>query len=128
MACGCFQCSNQFGISFEHMPSGIDTISLIVEDTELNGRGEVVIKAIEKQCECDKVTLQPGLAMIATVGQGMNHHIGIAARLCTAIAEAKVNLRVIDQGSSEMNIIIGVEERDLEAAVRSIYHAFAAGN
>ena len=63
--------------------------------------------------------------MIATVGVGMNHHVGVAATLCKALADAGVNIRVIDQGSSEMNIIAGVEEEDLTQAVAAIYHAFA---
>jgi aspartate kinase len=114
----------EYSVSFEHMPTGIDTISLIIKDDELADHGAAILKGIERQCDPDRVTLVPGLALIATVGQDMNHHIGIAGRLCTALAEAKVNLRVINQGSSEMNIIIGVEENDLEAAVRTIYHAF----
>jgi aspartate kinase len=69
------------GVSFEHMPTGIDTISLIVKDDELADHGAAILKGIERQCEPDRVTLVPGLALIATVGQGMNHHIGIAGRL-----------------------------------------------
>jgi len=112
------------GISFEHMPTGIDTISLIVRDDELAQHGVAVLRGIERAVQPDRVVLAPGLALIATVGQGMIHHIGMAGRLCTAMAEAKVNLRVINQGSSEMNIIVGVEENDLAAAVRAIYGAF----
>lgn len=115
----------EHGVSFEHMPTGIDTISLIVRDDQLANHGPAVIKGIERVCQPDRVTLAPGLALIATVGQDMNHHIGVASRLCTAMAEAKVNLRVINQGSSEMNIIIGVEENDLDKAVQAIYSAFA---
>jgi aspartate kinase len=114
----------ELDVSWEHMPTGIDTISLIIRDNELKNKGPAILEAIEKRCNPEQLTLTSGLAMIATVGLGMNHHIGIAARLCAAIAEAGVNLRVIDQGSSEMNIIIGVEEHDLEKAVRAIYCAF----
>lgn len=114
----------EHGMNFEHMPTGIDTISIILRDDELAERGPVVLRGIERAVEPDRVTIAPGLALIATVGQGMNHHIGVAGRLCTSLAEAKVNLRVINQGSSEMNIIVGVEESDLEAAVRAIYAAF----
>ncbi len=115
---------DDFDVSWEHMPTGIDTISLIVRDEELNGKIPEIVKAIENAVTPDNVSITPGLAIIATVGVGMNHHIGVAARLFTALAEAKVNLRVIDQGSSEMNIIVGVEEADLEPAVTAIYHAF----
>jgi aspartate kinase len=117
----------EYGVSFEHMPTGIDTISLIVEDKQLANHGAAIMKGIERTCDPDRVTIAPGLALIATVGQGMNHHIGVAGRLCTALAEAKVNLRVINQGSSEMNIIVGVEQSDLERAVLAIYNAFENG-
>ncbi len=113
-----------YKVSFEHMPTGIDTISLIVKDEVLGDHGDAIVKEIEKRCDPDRVSLTSGLALIATVGQGMNHYIGVAARLCTALAEARVNLRVIDQGSSETNIIVGVEENDMERAVLAIYNAF----
>lgn len=115
---------DEFQIRWEHMPTGIDTMSIIVRDHDLKGHGPAIIDSIKKRCNTDDVTLTKGLAMIATVGQGMNHHIGVAARLCAALAQARVNIRVIDQGSSEMNIIIGVEEQDLENAVRAIYETF----
>lgn len=113
-------------ISFEHMPTGIDTISIIIKDEELRDRGPAIIKEIQRACDPNHVELTPRLAIIATVGQGMNHHVGVAARLCTALANASVNLRVIDQGSSEMNIIVGVEEADLKKSVRAIYDAFVS--
>lgn len=112
------------GVSWEHMPSGIDTVSVIVRDDELKGKGAAILEAVERQLLPDELNLTSGLAIIATVGQGMNHHVGVAARLTGAIAKAGINLRVIDQGSSEMNIIIGVESRDLEKAVKAIYDAF----
>ena len=114
------------GISFEHMPTGIDTISLIVKDEELANHGPAVLRGIERTCQPDRVSLSPGLALIATVGEGMSHRVGVAAKLFTALAESGINLRVIDQGSSEINIIVGVEESDFENAVRAIYHAFEA--
>ncbi len=114
----------EHGVNFEHMPTGIDTISLIVKDEEIKNHGEAILRSIQRICEPDNISLLPGLALIATVGLGMSSHVGVAARLCTALAEARVNIRVIDQGSSEMNIIVGVMESDLEAAVRAIYNAF----
>jgi aspartate kinase len=112
-------------VNFEHMPTGIDTISLIVKDEELGRKGEAIVAAIKELCKTDSVSLQTGLAMIATVGKGMNHHVGVAKTLCTALSDdAQVNIRVIDQGSSEMNIIVGVDEEDMEAAVKAIYTAF----
>jgi len=112
------------GVSWEHMPTGIDTMSILVREEELKDLGPAIAEDIQEQCNTDSVSITTGLAIIATVGQGMNHHIGVAARLFTALSEAGVNLRVIDQGSSEMNIITGVEEQDLAKAVRAIYNAF----
>ena len=118
----------EHGVSFEHMPSGIDTISLIVKDEELKQHGEAIMLGIDRVCQPDRVWLTPRIALIATVGEGMNHHVGVAARLCGALAKAGVNLRVLDQGSSEMNIIVGVDESDMDAAVRAIYNEFNEGN
>lgn len=115
-------------ISYEHTPSGIDTMSVIVSDDELGGRGELLLEEIERTLQPDRTELLPGLALIATVGEGMSHQIGIAARLFTALAEADVNVRVIDQGASEINIIVGVEDHDYERAVRAIYRAFESGS
>ena len=114
----------EHGAGWEHMPTGIDTMSVIARDEELNGQADAIVETIRKQLDPDTVTLTGGLAIIATVGQGMNHHVGVAARLTAALAKAGINLRVIDQGSSEMNIIIGVEEQELAKAVRAIYEAF----
>ncbi|GMU92440.1 MAG: hypothetical protein AMXMBFR4_14980 [Candidatus Hydrogenedentota bacterium] len=114
------------GVSFEHIPSGIDTMSVIIKDEEIANHGKGILHDIELECRPDRVTLTPGLALVATVGQGMAGTVGIAARLTTALANAGVNIRVIDQGSSENNIIIGVEEDDLEKTVTAIYEAFAA--
>ncbi len=114
----------EMGVSWEHMPSGIDTVSVIVHNDELGTKGAAIRETIDRQLAPDELSLTSNLAIIATVGQGMNHHIGVAARLTGALAQAGINLRVIDQGSSEMNIIIGVEEQDLDQAVRAIYQAF----
>lgn len=114
----------EHGIGWEHMPTGIDTISIILRDDELGGLGDKLVEDLQRRCQPDSIGLVSGLAMVATVGLGMNHHIGVAARLFTALAEANVNVRVIDQGSSEMNIIVGVEEEALERAVTAIYRAF----
>lgn len=116
---------DEFEVGWEHMPTGIDTLSVIVRDEELKKLGEKLVAALRQRLDTPEVSLTSGIAMIATVGHGMNHHVGIAARLTGAIARAGVNLRVIDQGSSEMNIIVGVDEADLAAAVRAIYEEFA---
>jgi aspartate kinase len=111
-------------ISYEHTPSGIDTMSVIIRDEELDGKGDALLVDIERVLQPDRAELIPGLALIATVGEGMSHRVGIAARLFGALAEARVNVRVIDQGASEINIIVGVEEADYESAVKAIYNAF----
>ncbi|NUM55738.1 MAG: aspartate kinase [Candidatus Hydrogenedentes bacterium] len=114
----------EFGISWELMPSGIDNLSIIIEDEEVEHKTSAIIKSIRRTCQPDRISVTENLALIATVGQGMAGAVGVAARLTTALANANVNIRVIDQGSSENNIIVGVEEGDLEHAVRAIYHAF----
>ncbi|MDH3582763.1 MAG: aspartate kinase [Phycisphaerae bacterium] len=112
------------GISFEHMPSGIDTISVVIRDSELDGKLEKVLEDIRVACKPDSLEVFSNMALIATVGRGMAHHTGTAARLFAALADAGVNIRMIDQGSSELNIIVGVEADDFEKAVQAIYRAF----
>ncbi len=112
------------GISFEHMPSGIDTISLVIADSQLGNKLEKVLHEIRTECSPDSVELYPNMALIATVGRGMAYTPGIAAKLFTALANRNINVRMIDQGSSEINIIVGIETDDFENAVRAIYDAF----
>lgn len=114
------------GISFEHMPSGIDTISLVIADAQLNQKLQKVLAEIHRQCNPDAIDVYPNMALIATVGRGMAYTPGIAARLFGALGAAGVNVRMIDQGSSEINIIVGVETADFDRAVRAIYQAFVA--
>jgi len=112
------------GVSFEHMPSGIDTMSLVVADSALDGKLDDVLAQIRADCRPDALDVYPHMAVIATVGRGMAHTPGMAARLFAALADAQVNIRMIDQGSSELNIIVGVDAGDFETAVRAIYNAF----
>lgn len=112
------------GISFEHMPSGIDTISLVIADTQLDHKLDKVIDEIKRECQPDTIEVSPNMALIATVGLGMAYTPGVAAKLFTALAESNVNVRMIDQGSSEINIIVGVENDQFEKAVCAIYEAF----
>lgn len=114
------------GISYDHTPSGIDTMSVIIQDEQLAHKGELLVEDIQRILEPDRVELIRGLALIATVGEGMAHRVGIAARLFSALADAGVNVRVIDQGASEINIIVGVKEADLDRALVAIYRAFVA--
>jgi aspartate kinase len=113
------------GIPVEHVPTGIDTMSVVVSDKLLGNRADALAEDIAAAVKPDAVSVSPGMALIATVGQGMSHATGTAGRLFAALAKARVNVRMIDQGSSEQNIIVGVEEADLAAALRAIYNEFA---
>jgi len=112
------------GVSFEHMPSGIDTISLVIADSELDDKLDKVIMEIKSECEPDTIDIYPNMALIATVGRGMAYTPGIAGKIFSALGDEGINVRMIDQGSSEINIIIGVEIEDFDRAIRAIYRAF----
>lgn len=114
----------RYGVSYEHTPSGIDTLSVIVAQNQL-GQNEALIMEDLEALHLDKIETLHGICLIATVGQGMNHTIGTAARLFSALAKRKVNVRMIDQGSSEQNIIIGVDNSDFDSAIKAIYDEFA---
>jgi len=111
-------------IRFEHIPSGIDTLSVVLANSEMDGKQPRLLDDVYNLCQPDSLEVFKGLALIATVGRGMIRNVGVAAKLFTALAKAKVNIRMIDQGSSEMNIIVGVDEHDFETAIRAIYNAF----
>ncbi len=112
------------GVSFENIPSGIDSVSLVIEEAELKDKLDNILDEINIQCNPDSVEVYPNMALITTVGRGMNRTKGISSKIFTAIAEGDVNIRMINQGSSEINIIIGVENDDFEKAIRAIYKAF----
>ncbi len=114
-----------FNINFEHLPSGIDTISVVVSNKSIDGRLDELLDAFEKQLSPDHMEVFEDIALIATVGCGMSYRPGVSAKLFTALAEANVNIRMIDQGSSEMNIIVGVQNKDFNTAIKAIYEAFA---
>ena len=112
------------GISFEHVPSGIDTMTVYVHQDEFEEKEQQVIAGIHRAVQPDFVEMESDLALIAVVGRGMKSQRGTAGRVFSALAHAHVNVKMIDQGSSELNIIIGVENRDFEAAVKAIYDIF----
>ena len=112
------------GISFEHTPSGIDTFTVYVHQSEFEEKEQQVIAGLHRLVHPDVVEMESDLALIAVVGRGMKSTRGTAGRIFSALAHANVNVRMIDQGSSELNIIIGVENRDFETAVRAIYNIF----
>ena len=112
------------GINFEHVPSGIDTMTVYVHQDEFEEKEQQVIAGIHRAVQPDFVEMEADLALIAVVGRGMRSTRGTAGRIFSALAHANVNVKMIDQGSSELNIIIGVENRDFETAVRAIYDIF----
>ncbi len=112
------------GISFEHMPSGIDTMTIFVHQDEFEEKEQKVISDINKATTPDSIDLESDLALIAVVGRGMKSTRGTAGRLFSALAHAHINVKMIDQGSSELNIIIGVKNEDFEDAINAIYNIF----
>ena len=112
------------GISIEHMPSGIDTMTVFVHQSEFEETEQKVLAGIHRAVNPDSVNLESDLALIAVVGRGMKSQRGTAGRIFSALAHASINVKMIDQGSSEMNIIIGVSNQDFERAIKSIYDIF----
>lgn len=113
-----------YNISFEHLPTGIDTMSIVIADSELAGKEEVVIERIKKVVNPDHIEIKSNISLVATVGHGMSYKPGTASTLCGALAKENINIRMIDQGSSEMNIIVGISTSDYEKAINAIYNAF----
>ena len=113
-------------VSFEHLPSGVDTMSVILASSYIKDefKRERILSSINKRVHPDSIVIEDGLALLAVVGRGMVKAKGTAARVFSAISNAGINIRMIDQGSSELNIIIGVEEHDLEKALTAIYNEF----
>ncbi len=118
------QALEDFDVSFEHLPTGIDTMCVVISDKELLTRKDQIIQRIKQTCQPDSIEIQSGMALIATVGYGMVRRRGTAAKLFGALYQAGVNVRMIDQGSSELNIIVGVDTADFDTAMRAIYNAF----
>ena len=118
------QAFEESGISIEHMPSGIDTMTVVVQENKFIDKEQQVLNRISKSVSADSIDVEAGAALIAVVGRGMRMQSGTAAKIFTALSEARVNVRMIDQGASELNIIVGVANEDFERAVRSIYHIF----
>ncbi|MCI8662873.1 MAG: aspartate kinase [Hungatella sp.] len=118
------QVFEDYGISFEHMPSGIDTMTIFVHQSEFEEYEQSVIAGIHRAVEPDYVEMESDLALVAVVGRGMKATRGTAGRIFSALAHARVNVKMIDQGSSELNIIIGVKDGDFETAIKAIYDIF----
>ena len=118
------QAFEENGISFEHVPSGIDTMTVFVHQDEFMHKEQKVVSALHRLVSPDFIDIESDLALIAVVGRGMKSTRGTAGRIFSALAHANINVRMIDQGSSELNIIIGVTNDDFEAAIKAIYDIF----
>ena len=114
----------QNNISFENMPSGIDTVCVVISDAQLKNKTDILVDEIRRTCTPDSIVVHPNMALIATVGNGMSSNKGVAAKVFSSLSEANVNIRMIDQGSSEINILIGIENDDFEKGINAIYSAF----
>jgi aspartate kinase len=113
-----------YNLCFEHLPSGIDTMSIVVNDADFLPHKDAILNDIQRRTKADSVTASGGIALVAVVGRGMAGVKGTAGRLFKAIAENDINIRMIDQGSSELNIIVGVSEDDYVKTLNAIYNEF----
>ncbi len=120
----CLSILEDYRIPVEHLPSGIDTISIVLSKKKINGKLEEILEEMQRRVAPDSMDIYENMALIATVGRGMSRRPGVSAKLFSALYRAGINIRMIDQGSSEMNIIIGVENVDFENGIRAIYEAF----
>ncbi|MCD1146877.1 aspartate kinase [Peptoniphilus sp. KCTC 25270] len=111
-------------IYLEHMPSSIDSLSLIIADKYLQNKTDALINEFKTFCNPDSITVDKDIALVTVVGRNMKNHVGISAKLFSALAQSNINIQMIIQGASEMNIIVGIKNSDYEKAINSIYHAF----
>ncbi|MEG2603338.1 MAG: aspartate kinase [Clostridia bacterium] len=118
------QAVEESGLSFEHLPTGIDTMCVVLATAEFEPVKDQVIARVMELTAPDALTIYDDMGIIATVGRGMVHNPGTAARLFSALSREQVNVRMIDQGSSELSILVGVDQADFKAAIRAIYHEF----
>ena len=120
------QAVEEFGLSFEHMPTGIDTMCVVLATAELEPVKEQLTRRIWESTNPDTLTIHDNMGIIATVGRGMVHNPGTAARLFTALSRYHINVRMIDQGSSELSILVGVDSGEFQQAIRAIYDEFVS--
>ncbi len=118
------QAFEENGISFEHVPSGIDTMTVFVHQDEFMHKEQKVVAGLHRLVNPDAIDIESDLALIAVVGRGMKSTRGTAGRIFSALAHSNINVKMIDQGSSELNIIIGVANEDFDAAIKAIYDIF----
>lgn len=118
------QAFEENGVSFEHLPTGIDTLCVVVSGEVFAPKRDIILSRIVHETNPDTITVYDNMSIIATVGRGMVHNCGTAARLFAAMSKAGINVRMIDQGSSELSIIVGVNDADYESTIQAIYNAF----
>ena len=118
------QVIEEAGLSYEHTPSGIDTMNVIVELNSFIEHEQEILANLHRAVEPDSIELESDLALIAIVGRGMKSKKGTATRIFAALSHADINIKMIDQGSSELNIIVGIHEADFEKAIKVIYDMF----
>ena len=111
-------------VNFDHIPTGIDSLSMVIESSELEDKLDDILAEFRHQLKPDDITVEDNIALIATVGLRMHRTLGVAARICTALADSGVNIRMLNQGTNEINVIVGVESQDFEKATRVIYNEF----
>ena len=116
------------GISFDHIPTGIDSLSVVIESSELEDNLDEVLTEFEQRLHPDEISVVSDIAMIAVVGAGLSKTIGAAAKITSALRDAGINIRMLNQGISEINVILGVDSPDFEPAIRAIYNAFTESN
>lgn len=112
------------GISFDHIPTGIDSLSVVIESSELEDHLDEVLQEFEQRLHPDEINVVSDIALIAVVGMGLSRTVGVAAKITKALADAGINIRMLNQGTSEINVILGVEAADFEPAIQAIYAAF----
>ncbi len=112
------------GVSFDHIPTGIDSLSMVIAGSELEDKLDDILEAFKVQLKPDDISVEEGIALIAVVGRRMNRTVGVSARICSALAAEGINIRMLNQGTGEINVIVGVEAPDFEKAVRAIYNEF----
>ncbi|MBO4355913.1 MAG: ACT domain-containing protein, partial [Clostridia bacterium] len=114
-----------YNVSFEHLPSGIDTMGIVVSTKALDKHRDDILYDIKQTVHPDLLYIEDGLSLVAVVGRGMVRNIGVAARIITAISKAGINIRMMDQGTRENNIILSIDEDDFEKTIKVIYNEFS---
>ena len=114
------------GINFEHIPSGIDTMCVVINSVDIKGREYDIASSIQRAVNPDHIHIDKAMGLVAVVGRNMAGQPGTAARIFASLAKQNINIRMIDQGSSELNIIIGVDESSFTRAIKAIYREFCS--